>query len=232
MEEGAAAVEAWYLLQELTYVNPIPYALKAVLQLRIPDILSEAGTPGLTAAQITAHLPRKSHDATQKLERVLRLLAHKGFFTTTTTTDSECSYGLTTLSKYFITDSEFDLHSYARLFHQTHELESSLKYLTDTIELEGANGFAMANGADLWTYTNGNPEYSEVFHAAMRSGSKLQYAILARCYDGFRDVKCLVDVGGGLGGCLGEIVAVNPHIRGKNFDLAHVVAAAPEIHGR
>jgi hypothetical protein len=33
-------------------------------------------------------------------------------------------------------------------------------------------------------------------------------------------------------GCaLGEIVRAHPHITGKNFDLPHVIAAAPQIQG-
>ena len=36
-----------------------------------------------------------------------------------------------------------------------------------------------------------------------------------------------MDVGGGTGGMIAEIVKAHPHIKGTNFDLPHVVATAP-----
>ncbi|CAM6083340.1 unnamed protein product [Calypogeia fissa] len=44
-------------------------------------------------------------------------------------------------------------------------------------------------------------------------------------------VHTVVYVGGSLGHAIAEVVASNPHIQGINFDLPHVVAAAPAIHG-
>jgi caffeic acid 3-O-methyltransferase len=227
VEVGAKAVEAWYLLQELTFVDTAPLALKAVLGMHIPDMMSRSGP--LTAAEIAGRLPRRSHDAAQKLERILRLLAHKRFFTSACGESGDDQYGLTDLSRYFVSGSEFDMSAYAVLF-QWPELPDSMKYLQETVE-EDANGFELANGASLWSYSSANPGFGDVFIAAMKSGSKLQYEVLARRYEGFRDVKCLVDVGGGVGRGLGEIVRAHPHIAGKNIDLPHVIAAAPQIPG-
>ena len=50
-------------------------------------------------------------------------------------------------------------------------------------------------------------------------------------YEGFSDMKTLVDVGGCEGHTLASIVAAHPHIHGINFDLPHVIAAAPEFPG-
>ena len=44
-------------------------------------------------------------------------------------------------------------------------------------------------------------------------------------------VGSLVDVGGGTGSVLAEIVKSYPHIKGINFDLPHVVAMAPIYDG-
>ena len=41
----------------------------------------------------------------------------------------------------------------------------------------------------------------------------------------------LVDIGGGTGAALAEIVKAYPHIKGINFDLPHVVATAPPYTG-
>ena len=47
---------------------------------------------------------------------------------------------------------------------------------------------------------------------------------------GFK-LPSLVDVGGGNGSGLAEIVKSYPHIKGINFDLPHVVATAPIYDG-
>ena len=41
----------------------------------------------------------------------------------------------------------------------------------------------------------------------------------------------MVDVGGGTGGTVAEIVKAYPHIKCINFDLPHVVATAPQYDG-
>ncbi|CAK9157637.1 unnamed protein product [Ilex paraguariensis] len=47
----------------------------------------------------------------------------------------------------------------------------------------------------------------------------------------FDSIVSLVDVGGGTGVAVAEIVKVYTHIQGKNFDLPHVVATAPVYNG-
>ncbi|KAF2283209.1 hypothetical protein GH714_043541 [Hevea brasiliensis] len=56
-------------------------------------------------------------------------------------------------------------------------------------------------------------------------------AILVGYKNGFGCVGSLVDVGGGTGDLVSEIVK-SPHIKGINFDLPHVVATAPEYKGK
>ncbi|KAL8244779.1 hypothetical protein R6Q59_011037 [Mikania micrantha] len=51
------------------------------------------------------------------------------------------------------------------------------------------------------------------------------------CYDGFNDVKRVVDVGGGLGITINMIVTKHPNIMGINFDLPHVTKCAPFYQG-
>ncbi|CAN1844206.1 (R,S)-reticuline 7-O-methyltransferase [Linum perenne] len=48
---------------------------------------------------------------------------------------------------------------------------------------------------------------------------------------GLDGVGSLVDVGGGTGGSLAEVVRAYPHVRGVNFDLPHVVETAPDYEG-
>ncbi|KAJ0052248.1 hypothetical protein Pint_02210 [Pistacia integerrima] len=55
--------------------------------------------------------------------------------------------------------------------------------------------------------------------------------IIAGYKDGFDCLASLVDVGGGIGGMISEIVKSHPHIKGINFDLPHVIANATVYDG-
>ncbi|KAK1281550.1 Caffeic acid 3-O-methyltransferase [Acorus calamus] len=50
-------------------------------------------------------------------------------------------------------------------------------------------------------------------------------------YKGFEGLNTVVDVGGGVGCTLATIISKHPNIRGINFDLPHVIEAAPPIKG-
>jgi caffeic acid 3-O-methyltransferase len=50
-------------------------------------------------------------------------------------------------------------------------------------------------------------------------------------YKGFKDIKRLVDVGGGLGVNINLITTKYPQIKGINFDLPHVIQRAPSYPG-
>ncbi|RHN78896.1 putative methyltransferase [Medicago truncatula] len=50
-------------------------------------------------------------------------------------------------------------------------------------------------------------------------------------YKGFEGVSTLVDVGGGVGNALKQIISEYPSIKGINFDLPQVVQDAPTHPG-
>lgn len=140
-----------------------------------------------------------------------------------------CRYGLNAVSKYLVTGAELDLKPYVRLM-QRRDMVEPLAHLRETVE-EEKNGFVLATGMDIWSYAGEKADFNEAFNAAMGSQAKVLNSVFARRYEGFKDVQCLVDVGGGVGGAVTQIVRAHPHIRGVNFDLPHVVASAPHIPG-
>nr|CAD1842124.1 unnamed protein product [Ananas comosus var. bracteatus] len=82
---------------------------------------------------------------------------------------------------------------------------------------------------DLWAITAAEPEYSAAFNAAMVGMSSIAMRAVTAVYkSGFKEIRTLVDVGGGTGAVLKAITELCPSVRGINFDLPHVVAAAPE----
>lgn len=139
-------------------------------------------------------------------------------------------YGLTNMSKYLVTGSKFDLGPFLLIAPETSDY-TALNYLREVVE-DDTHAWQLAFGVDSYYDTiKSNTEYDAGFNAAMWSFSKLQNHIIAHNYGGFKDIKCLVDVGGGMGGALALLVDVHPHIRGINFDLPHVIDNAPVIAG-
>ncbi|PKI36108.1 hypothetical protein CRG98_043500 [Punica granatum] len=77
-----------------------------------------------------------------------------------------------------------------------------------------------------------NPIFNKLFNDAMACTTQtIMQAVLVAYKEGFRFIGLLVDVGGVTGGVITEIVKANPHIRGINFDLPHVVATSPAYPG-
>ncbi|KAB1228328.1 (R,S)-reticuline 7-O-methyltransferase [Morella rubra] len=84
----------------------------------------------------------------------------------------------------------------------------------------------------MWDFTSQNPEFNKIFNDAMACTAKIVMAVvLAEYKDGFDCVGSLVDVGGGTGGMIAEIVNSHLYIRGINFDSPHVVAMTPGHEG-
>ena len=73
-----------------------------------------------------------------------------------------------------------------------------------------------------------NPEFAKIHAAAMAATSAIVGPAICQAYD-FSRFTCVVDVGGGSGQFLTDILRVNPRLQGVLFDLPHIVAHAPPI---
>merc|ERR1711933_613960 len=97
---------------------------------------------------------------------------------------------------------------------------------------QGGIAFKKAHRCEMWDFASQNPEFNKLFNDALACTTKIvMRAFLSQYKDGFNYVRSLVDVGGGTGGELAEILKTYPHIKGINFDLPHVVATATEYDG-
>lgn len=72
---------------------------------------------------------------------------------------------------------------------------------------------------------------NKMFNQAMSEHSTIIMRKILREYKGFEGVKCIVDVGGGVGASLKMIMSEYPLIKDINFDLPHVVQLAPPYKG-
>lgn len=75
--------------------------------------------------------------------------------------------------------------------------------------------------------------FKEDFNESMISHTSIVMKKILENYDGFESLRdcTLVDVGGGLGINLAQVLSKFPHLKGVNFDLPHIVSEAPHIHG-
>jgi hypothetical protein len=89
----------------------------------------------------------------------------------------------------------------------------------------GSPAFDHVHGASLFEFLARAPEAGEVFDRFIRDGLHARPKIVAASFD-FSRAKVIVDVGGGQGMLLAEILAANPAARGVLFDRPHVLKGA------
>ncbi|KAI3505380.1 hypothetical protein L1887_27493 [Cichorium endivia] len=77
------------------------------------------------------------------------------------------------------------------------------------------------------------PLFNRIFNEGMVCTAKITMeAVISSYRNGFLTSKgSVVDVGGGMGVAISEIVKAYPHLKGINFDLPHVISTAPTYDG-
>ncbi|GLJ31835.1 hypothetical protein SUGI_0640580 [Cryptomeria japonica] len=216
-----------------------PMALRAAVLLNIPDIIAEA-SGSLTLEEIAASISA-STDSPPHIEylfRLLRFLASQEVFIEIPHQEDfrQTKYGLTGLSKLLVKEtrkggvSVQNYVPYLLAFNNDSTLKGWL-HLHESV-LEGRGAFDKAFGMSFWDYVAKNPETNKTFNEAMSCDSRAVMSSVVKIYEeGFKKINSLVDVGGGLGSALSNIVENYKHIRGINFDLPHVIASAPPVAG-
>ncbi|GLJ19596.1 hypothetical protein SUGI_0354620 [Cryptomeria japonica] len=207
--------------------------LKSAILLNIPDIIASAGAnASLSVDEIAAKLPSESPNL-HYLSRILTYLSMKGIFVQTQTSNnpSDIRYGLTDSAKRFYVRKNNPGSLVPLLLMQAHPVLMAPWHHLHECVLQDCNAFEKAHGKDLWTYGKDEPLVNNVVNDSMSTLTVLGMEQILSCYDGFKDLKTLVDVGGGKGTALAHILKAYPHIHGINFDLPHVVQTTPSIPG-
>jgi ubiquinone/menaquinone biosynthesis C-methylase UbiE len=92
----------------------------------------------------------------------------------------------------------------------------------------GKSAWAQMHGDDVFAYFGMNPGAATIFNRAMTSLSALATKAVVEGYD-FSGINTLIDIAGGHGRLLTDIVDANPNMRGVLFDLPHVIEGAREV---
>lgn len=94
----------------------------------------------------------------------------------------------------------------------------------------GKPAWSQVHGQEVFPYFATNQKAARIFDDAMSSFSTLATKAVVEAYD-FSGIETLVDIAGGHGRLLTEILEANPSVRGLLFDLPHVIAGAKDKVG-
>ncbi len=101
----------------------------------------------------------------------------------------------------------------------------------------GKPAWGHAHGAEVFDYFPAHPEHAAIFNNAMTDMSLGTAPPVVEAYD-FTGIETLVDIAGGHGYLLAQILKANPSINGVLFDMPQVIEGAPallereEVNGR
>ncbi|CAF1354750.1 unnamed protein product, partial [Didymodactylos carnosus] len=146
------------------------------------------------------------------LEHLLRALVHVNVFTV----DEDGYYYTTSLGKLLEMNS---LRSTVLTWAEPYQYQP-WGSLLNSIKT-GNSSFENLYGMDFYQYLGQNPNINSMFNECMASGTRHEQFV--EIYDGFSNVNCVVDIGGGIGRLLISLLTKHKYLRGILYDLPQVV---------
>jgi AcrR family transcriptional regulator len=104
---------------------------------------------------------------------------------------------------------------------------TSWSHLLDSVRTGGI-AFDNTFGMNAWEYMQQNPHLAAIFDDSMTKVTEVLQGAIARAYD-FSPFRKIVDVGGGQGRLLSDILSANPAARGILADRAQVIEEAQTV---
>ena len=189
-------------------------SLYAVARLGVPDCLADD-------SRSAAELARRLNVNEDALYRILRLLASQGIFEE----ESSRSFRNTEVSNALRSDVPNSLRALF-IFWGSDYSYASLGQMLRTVET-GKPAPILLSGNDSFEALRRDPEQARIFDDAMTTMSRFVAPAVAAAYD-FGAYQSLMDVGGGNGFLLAEILRAHPSVRGVLADQQHVLDRASE----
>jgi len=190
-------------------------AIYAAVKLRIPDLLA-------SGPKTVAELATDAGADAPTLERLLRALATLEMFAAT----SDGRFSNTPLTEVLRADHPQSQHDFVQ-FLPAPFLWRPLGELYESVR-SGKPAFQRIFGQRFFKYLAAHPEDAALFNRVMTQDIAWTTPTLLAAYD-FSRFKRLVDVGGGEGALLHDILTATPKLQGILFDLPAVLARASEI---
>ncbi|MEV4433841.1 methyltransferase [Streptomyces sp. NPDC049585] len=195
-----------------------PWALRAVVTLKVPDLLADGplGVPELAA---------RTGTAPDALHRALRLLAARGVFTE----PEPALFAPTGLSRLLESGHPMSLRPWLDLDGAIGRGDRSCVHMVEALRT-GSPVHERAYGRGVWDDLAADPALAASFDEAMHHRAAMLAPALAAAYD-WRTVHHVLDAGGGTGAILAELLRSHDHLRGTLLDRATAVAAARAAWG-
>lgn len=202
-------------------------ALKRILDVaRLDDAiyaLTDLGIPELLTAEprSVTDLAAESRTRPELLVRLLRFLVAGGVCTE----PRPGEFALTEMGKCLRGDAPRSMRPLVLFRGQQFKRHGWLA-LSDVMRT-GDVAFDKLNGAPLFEFLDAHADARGIFDAAMTGLTRAMTGVVTSHYD-FSAAGLIVDVGGGEGALLIEVLSAHPGARGVLFDLRSVADAARE----
>jgi len=212
--EGSAELPPHLRIFFLCQGTVVTTSIALAAELGIADLLKDGPLSSDELAQATSTHARA-------LSCLLRLLSSIGVFTEL----SPDRFALTPLGECLRTGVTGSMRSWARI--------AGLKVRTNTYAealhsiRTGEPVFKRTTGMEFFEYMAAHPETGEIFNQAMTGFGQMVSAAVAQAYD-FSGISKIIDVGGGHGTQIAEILQRYPQMTGVLFDAPHVAESARE----
>ncbi len=204
--------DAYSDLMRLISGFQVSQAISVAATLRIADLLSSGPRSSEDLAAATETDP-------SALYRLLRALAAAGIFRET----EDCRFGLTPMAECLRSDAPQPAGPLAAFIGRPH-FWNAWGDLLHSVRT-GESAFRRLHGMNVWEFLAGKAEESDIFNRAMAALSCGAGSAVGAAYD-FGAVQRIVDVGGGNGALLAEILRAHPNTRAVLFEQPQVAADA------
>lgn len=186
----------------------VSQAIYVAARLGIADLLADGPmTSDELASKTGAHA--------RSLYRVLRALSSEGIFREIGTE----SFEITPVGELLQSGVSHSMRPWAIMFNK--EQYDAWGDLLASVQT-GDIAFDRVFGATFFSYLSTHPSANDTFNQAMSVSSEHVVSEVLNAYD-FAPFATIVDIGGGNGRLLREILTGYPHARGILFDQPHVV---------
>lgn len=182
-----------------------PFAVRVAASLRVAELI-EAGTCELGA------LAAASGSCEDALGRLLRFLVRRGVFTE----PSPGVFGLTETGRLLADPNPVGPRVWLDLTGAAARSDLAYPGMLHSVRT-GEAGYASVHGRTFWEDLDAVPAYQQFFDEVMMAGHQQVGPQVAALYD-WQRVKVVVDVGGGTGALLQEVLRAHPHVRATLVD--------------
>lgn len=214
LEEGQLNASAAETLTELMMGSLACQSLYVAAKLGVADLLKD----GPKAVEVIA---KAAEVDANSLYRVLRALASFGVFEE----EADRVFRLNAVAAPLCSNAVGSLRNSAIFMGEDWHWKVWGKTLYSV--RTGKPAWREVHGQDVFPYLASNQKAARIFDDAMTSYSTVAAAAVIEAYD-FSSIETLVDVAGGHGRLLSEILKSQPEMRGVLFDQPHVLAGAKD----